>query len=40
MHRTLKFAILSTLPNGVTHLSMLLIDIKILQKRAEKHYEF
>ena len=28
--------ILNTLPNGVTHLTMLLIDIKILQNHAEK----
>ena len=28
--------ILNTLPNGVTHLTMLLIDIRILQNRAEK----
>ena len=32
--------ILNTLPNGVTHLIMLLIDIKILQNRAGKYYEF
>ena len=27
-------------PNGVTHLTMLVIDIKILQNRAEKYYRF
>ena len=27
-------------PNGVTHLTMLLIDIKILQNHAEKNYGF
>ena len=32
-----KSWILNTLPNGVTHLTMLLIDIKILQNRAEKN---
>ena len=32
--------ILKNLPNGVTHLTMLLIDIKILQNRAEKNYGF
>jgi len=32
--------ILNTLPNGVTHLTMLLIDIKILQNRAGKNYGF
>ena len=29
-----KLWILNTLPNGVTHLTMLLIDIKILQNRT------
>ena len=32
--------ILNTLPNGVTHLTMLLIDIKILQNHAEKIMDF
>ena len=27
-------------PNGVTHLTMLLIDIKILQNRAGKNHGF
>ena len=31
---------LNTLPNGVTHLTMLLIDIKIPQNRAEKYMDF
>ena len=31
---------LNTLPNGVTHLTMLLIDIKILQNHAEKFMNF
>ena len=32
--------ILNTLPNGVTHLTMLLINIKILQNRAKKIMDF
>ena len=35
-----KLWILNTLPNGVTHLTMLLIDIKILQNRTEKYHGF
>ena len=35
-----KSWILNTLPNGVTHLTMLLIDIKILQNHAEKYHRF
>ena len=38
MHKILW--ILNTLPNGVTHLTMLLIDIKILQNHAEKYHRF
>ena len=38
MHKILW--ILNTLPNGVTHLIMPLIDIKILQNRAGKIMDF